>query len=802
MYTTRMKPLSSDNLSEKQMPPRIRLLKDAVMNSRPAVCTERALFYTRYFKNRKNRKKPVAIQMAEALSGFLSFKSKKIYENELLVGNFSSKRVGGQIFPELHGLVVMLDLFFFPSRKVNPLEIDPPDMIRLASIIPFWLFRFVGIRAHKNLFHKARLLYEQLSGKYYLINEGGGISHIAPDYEKLVKKGTSGIAREAEKRQHDFRQGSDEWNFLEAVKIAAEGLARFGEAYGQIAQSMAKAETKTSRKSELARIAETCQRVPRFSARTYREALQSVLFAQIALNMESLDNSVCPGRMDQYLYPYYRTDIDAGRLTPDEALELTAAFFIKLCEIVPVFSRVITNFHGGMFNGQVVCVGGTDRDGNDSVNELTYIFLETADMLRMRQPNFHARIHSRAPQEYAEKIFKMLGSGANTPALYNDEVIVPTMIAHGYKEEDARNYTAVGCVEPVSQGKSFSSTDAAIFNVPLRLELALNQGRRFGSMIRIGPATPPVSSMKSMEDVVKAFEEQLAHGLSMLLFDLQAIERANAVYHPTPLTSMLLDGCIQHAKCSTQGGAAYNFSGIQCVGGPDTGDSLYAIQRLVFEEKRITLPELVSHLEKGLADKKIVAMLRSVPKYGNDHPEADRWTKYVIETFDSMLRGKINTRGGPYKTGIYSVTAHQYFGEITSALPSGRKKGEPFASGISPTAGCERNGPTAVINSANRMDFTKFANGINLNMKFDARSISGTVGRKALYFLTSTYFRRGGMQIQINVLDPETLIKAKKDPDLYPHLMVRVSGYSAYFNDLSPAMQDEIIKRAFFSTTT
>ncbi|MBA4366104.1 MAG: formate acetyltransferase, partial [Desulfobacterium sp.] len=338
--------------------------------------------------------------------------------------------------------------------------------------------------------------------------------------------------------------------------------------------------------------------------------------------------------------------------------------------------------------------------------------------------------------------------------------------------------------------------DAALVNVPLILELALNQGKRFGSRFRSGAKSMPVKKMKSMDDVKTAFEVQLADQLSRLMKDLQAIEIANRKYHPTPLSSCLLDGCLESGICSTAGGARYNFSGIQCVAPADTGDSLYAIEKSVFMDKKITLPALVEQLIQNLPDKQLRAYLRGIEKFGNDHSDADKWTVYVIDKFTDELNRYQNTRGGRYVTGLYSVTLHEYYGRITGALPNGRKMGESFASGISPSNGMDRLGPTALINSINRIDFTKTANGINFNLKFDSQTLRGSTGKLALKNLLSTYFRKGGMQAQVNVLDPAILLAAKENPDLYPNLLVRVSGYSAYFNDLSPKMKDEIIQRS------
>jgi pyruvate formate-lyase/glycerol dehydratase family glycyl radical enzyme len=774
---------------------RIERLKKAVQSASPGVCPERALLWTRYFRNRENRKKPPVIQMAEALRDVLLQKTIRIYPDELIVGNFSSKRVGGSIYPELHGLVVMQDLFKFSTRKNSPLQISREEIRQLIKIIPFWLFRFLGIKAHPSKIRTIRFIVDQLQARTYFINETGGVAHIAPDYEKLISIGTDGIISEVWKLQKGVPEKSDSWAFYEAVKIIAGGLAEFGERYVQWALEAAKTEKDSQRKQELLEIAGICRRVPRLPATTLQEALQSLFFAQIAINLESLDNGNSPGRMDFYLYPFYGKDLQRGILTREKAKELISAFSIKMSEIIPVFSRPITRFHGGMFNGQVVTVGGTDREGNDSSNELSYLFLEVMDELRMRQPNYHARVHKNAPKEYLDRVFEVLSNGGNSPALYNDDVIVKTMIKNGYSPEDARNYTAVGCVEPVSQGKSLSSTDAALFNLPGMLELALNEGKRFGSLIRTGQQTKPVAEMQSMEEVKQAFESQLGYGIERLLQDLQAVERANTLYHPTPFTSMLLDGCLQNGFCSTAGGARYNFSGIQCVGPTDTGDSLYAIEQAVFRERKFTLSELVDQLKKNLSDPGPAAYLGGLAKFGNDLKDVDHYTRYAVEAFSGLLAGRKNTRGGTYTTGLYSVTAHQYFGQVTGALPNGRKKGESFASGISPANGQDRQGPTALLNSVNRLDAGQCGNGINLNIKFGLETIKGKMGKQALQSLFRTYFKRGGMQVQLNVIDPSVLIAARDNPQTYPYLLIRVSGYSAYFNDLLPAMKDEIIQR-------
>lgn len=737
--------------------------------------------------------------MAQALRRVLREKSVRIYDDELIVGNFTSRRVGGAIYPELHGVAMLADLSSFPTRAVNPLQISPDDAARLKGIRNFWLRRSIPYLTYRAPWRKVRLVVDQLKPRYYALNELGGIAHVVPDYGALLELGTQGLAARARAARENFATDSSEHAFLDAVETAADGLGEFAERYAREAGDRAASEVDPTRRSELLEIADACRRVPRHPARTFAEAVQSVTFAQIAITLESLDNGVSPGRLDQLLWPYYQRDVAAGTLTRERARELIAAFCVKLCEVIPVFSDATTRLHGGLMSGQAVTLGGVDAEGRDATNELSYVFLEVVDALRMRQPNLHVRLHRASPEAFTAQIAAMLCDGANTPALYNDDVIVDALVQRGCDEADALGFAICGCVEPVVPGATFGSTDAALFNLPIILELALNEGRRFSSWRRVGARTPPVAAMRSMDDVISAFETQLAHVVARMVGDLHAVETANMRFHPTPMTSMLLRGCLEHATCSTAGGARYNSSGIQCVGPADTGDSLAAIERSVFIDRRVTLPQLVASLKTNLGDRDLSAYLRNVGKFGNDDPGVDRYTVYVLERFSSELARHRSRRDGPYVAGVYSMTTHAHFGSVTGALPNGRPAWACFASGLSPENGMDREGPTAVFNSVNRVQTRSLSNGVNLNVLFDQATLRGTKGRRVLSSLVRTYFRGGGMQVQTNVLDPAVLIEARDDPSAHPHLLVRISGYSAYFNDLTPTMKDEIIRRTAHS---
>jgi formate C-acetyltransferase len=774
---------------------RVLALDAAIRAAAPALCAERALLVTRYFKGLKGER-PMAVQKAEALSAVLRGKVVRIWPGELLVGCFTSHRVGGGLYPELHGVAVLEDLLRMDSRAVNPLTIDPGDRRRLLiEVLPYWAPRMLAVRG-RPLLESIRFVADQLAPTFHLVNESGGVAHLVPDYARLVAQGTDGLRREAAERQAVFGEGTPEADFLGAVRIACDGLDAFADRYRAEAERQAAIQQEPASAAELGRMAQVCARVPRQGARSFHEALQSILFAQIALNLESLDNAISPGRLDQILWGFFEADLAAGRITPGGALELLACFALKLCEIVPAFSRRLTRFHGGLFNGQVVVVGGLDRSGHDATNDLSYLCLELMDRLRTRQPNWHARLSPASPATYRRRIAAALAAGAVSPALYNDQVIVPLVRQRAASDEDARDYATVGCVEPVVAGKSFWSTDAALFNLPLCLELALNRGRRFGGWRRLGAATGPAERCGSVAEVVALLRAQLEHAVGRLLTDLHRVEAQNARWHPTPLTSALLDGCLASGRDASSGGATYNGSGVQGVGLIEVGDALAALDQVVFRRGQASMAEVVDACRRDFRGREALrARLRAAPKYGNDDPAADGHVAEVMRLFAGALSRGRSARGGGYVAGFYSVTAHQAFGEEVGALPSGRRAKAPFSSGLSPGSGADRKGPTAALLSQAHLPLSEAKNGVNFNLQLAPWAVQGEAGATWLQALVDGGFAAGCMQLQVNVLDPKILVEARDHPGRYPGLLVRVSGYSAYFDDLAPSVKQEIIER-------
>ena len=775
---------------------RVQNLKKAVQAEEYAVCIERAMLWTQFSKNKNNKAKSRPVFIAEATRHVLRNKTVEIYPEELVVGNFTAHRVGGIIYPEMTGIAPMMEIFKIPTRRVNPLNIKFLDRIKLALTIPYWLTRNTAVLAFDNNEDRARFAKEQGEALQYQLYEAGGIAHLAPGYEKIIRLGAEGIIAEVEAFEAQTNDPS-KLDFYQSVKISMNALAEFGDRYATEARRLAEAEADPQRKLDLERIAEVCARVPRYGATSFYEAVQSMTLTHIAIFQETTGETTCPGRVDQFLNSYYEEDLAAGRISRQEAKDILGAFCVKVCETIPMYSDKLTSMLGGLTSWEVVTIGGQDSEGNDATNELSFILLELADELRMRQPNFHVRLHENTPKAFYDEVIRVNFGPGSAPAMFNDETIIESMMNVGYSLEDARDYVAIGCVEPTAPGKTLGSTDAGMYNMALALEMALNEGCQFGSDRQIGVKTPPVSSMKSMDDVLDAYKVQVKHQLGKLHADLQKCEQFHAEYHPTPISSATLEGCLEQGVCSTQGGAKYNFSGIQGTGMAVVADSLGAIESAVFEDKWLTLEELVAHLKDNLSDEVVRTRLKGIDKFGNDIPKADAWMKWVGDHYSDSIHalGK-NTRGGQYLAGVYSNTSHTHFGGLINATPNGRRAGETFASGFAPENGADKRGSTALINSMNRIDFKKFANGINFNIKLDASSYECDDGKSALGSMYKVYFKRHGMQVQANMLDPKILIEARDNPELHPNLLIRVSGYSAYFNDLSPEMQDEVISRS------
>ena len=778
-----------ENKGNGQAYPRYKRIRETLLSTPVSLCPERALLVTEYFKRHDNKKEPMVVRRAKALKHILENKKINIYGDELIVGNMGSSRISAIMQPELAGVFMSEELLWINRRKTTPFKIPLRERLNLfLRVIPYWTMRNMAFRAFSpHLGEMARYVKEQLNATYYLINEAGGIGHFLPNYEKALNLGLRGYSDKLKGKNSDFYQ---------AAQIACEALSIYAARLAGEAAKLADIEPDSLRALELREIARICRKVPMDPPGTFHEALQALWLLHMAVNLEGLNSAISFGRIDQYLYPFFKADLEAGRITPEKARELLLLFSAKAVEHVFLISERTSQYHGGYLVVQAAIVGGLTEEGEDSTNELTYIFLDVMEQLGLRDPNYQARIHKDCPESYLRRVVDVARKGGGVPAVFCDEAAISALTSHGYPISEARNYAVVGCVELALPGKSFFSTDAGLMNLPLCLELALNQGRRFGKKIGLGADTPDPLTMVNMDQVVDAFRRQVEFMVKRMVDDLRVMERGNRDYHPTPFSSMLVDGCIENGRDVTAGGALYNSSGVQGVGLADVADSLAAIEEVVFVQKKYSLPDVIKAVKGNF---KNAAVLRSellkAPKFGNDNLLPDDYANLAAHIFHDALTSHTNTRGGRYVPGFYSVTCHVAFGKRTPALPSGRFSGEPFAPSLGPANGKDRLGPTALLNSVAHVDSRLAMNGYALNLRFDPETLAGEKGVNILSSLVKGFFSQGGMELQLNVLDAEKLEDARRYPGKYPGLVVRVAGYCAYFDDLPDASKLEIISR-------
>lgn len=764
--------------------PRIEQLYADHALATPSVGAERALHYTHFYKKLASPDASALLLNAQSLAYHLEHRSIRIHEGELIVGSHTEHRIGAICHVEKAGAAMLEDVLSFETRDVNPLALAPGVKWKLLrKVVPYWINRNLAMRAF-SLQEKVKYVGEQLSAAHFVINEVGGIAHFLPNYAELIALGTNGLRAKIEARlaRHDDLP-ADGRDYLEASLLALAAAEQFSDRYRDEAKRMGR--------HDVARVLEW---VPRNPPQDLREALQLIWLFQLIIQVESVDQGISLGRMDQYLYPIYCDQKRRGEIDDDEARDLIAAFCLKLSEVIPLFSRRATDFYAGLPSGQALTIGGIDESGNDASNELTYLFLDVMEGFKTRQPNWHARISHSSDPEYVRRVVAVVAGGGGSPALYNDDVIMPAMTKRDVGKEKVWNYATVGCVEPALSCESFTSSDAAIFNLAMSMEWLFGGERR----LKKGESRerPWLAEIRSLDVLLATLETQTGKRIFQMKNSLDAIERSSAKYFPTPFSSLTIGGCIDHATDSTRGGAWHNASGIQAVGLADLANSLAVIDELVFDRKLYTLEEIANACATDFAGQELLlARVRKISAFGNDDPRVDALAERVAEFFDRCVSRHTNTRGGRWMPGFYSMTCHQGFGHRMAAMPSGRLAGQPLADGLAPTDGSDLLGPTASLNSVARLDHSRFGNGINLNIKFDAATVQGAQGRAALEALIRGYFIQGGMQVQINVLDPDVLEAAMRDPDSHRNLLVRISGYSAYFVDLTPAMQRELIDR-------
>lgn len=769
---------------------RVRRLLDDHLSSAPALGAERAIHYTEFAKKEASRYSSIPIRRAKCLAYHLQNRAIRINDGEIIIGSHTEHRIGAICHVEMAGNIMLEDLAVFESRAVNPLYVDPKHRKILSrKVFPYWLFRNLAVKSF-SFWDGAKYLLSQLSDPEFIINEVAGIAHFIPDYEELIALGARGVRLKIETSLSDETLSDHQIDTLNANLIALQALEDFADRYRDMAAAKGR--------DDLVSILDN---IPKNPASNLREAIQMIWFFQIIIQIESSDQGISLGRMDQYLYPLYLKEKATGCFDEDDFKNIFCAFNIKMSEVIPLFSNRVTEYYGGLPTGQAVTIGGIDKNGADAANALSTMLLDVVDKMKTRQPNWHARISKMSNPGFVKAIMGVIAKGGGSPSLYNDDVIMPAMIKRGCPADEAWNYGTVGCVELSLPGNSFTSSDAALFNLPVILELVLGQGKRLSKGFHIGAAKKrknrkSLASISNVDELLAEVKAEMRNQVSHMKYHLDRIESANARYFPTPFSSLTVRGCIESGRDLSEGGAIYNASGFQGVGLADLANSIAAIEELVFVRKEVTLTDIARACKDNFKNTRTLrAKLLKVAKFGNDDEKTDGFAQRLAQIFDQVISEHTNSRGGHWMPGLYSMTCHRAMGKKMAALPSGRLSGESLADGIAPIDGSDGLGPTAMLNSITRLDHEIFANGINLNVKFDAATIHGEQGAMTIQALIEGYFDQGGMQCQINVLDPDVLMDAQRHPDKHRNLLVRVSGYSSYFVDLTPEMQNEIIQR-------
>ena len=826
---------------------RIQKLVDDLYAKMPEIESARGLLVTESYK--QTEALPIILRRSAAFAHILRNLPIVIRDNELIVGSATVAPRGCQVFPEYSYEWLEAEFETVATRAADPFYISEKTKEDLRGAYPYWKGRTNSDLAKSLMAPEAYDAFIKhgiyTPGNYFY----NGIGHVNVQYEKVLKKGYRGIIAEAQEALRKLDVSDPEYmqrnNFLTAVIESCEAVVEYARRYAVLAREKAKKETCPVRKAELEKIALNCMHVPEFPAANFHEACQSFWFVQLLLQIESSGHSISPGRFDQYMYPYYKKDIDAGKLTIEEAQELIDCIWVKLNDINKVRDAASADGFAGYGMFQNLIVGGQDIHGLDATNDLSFMCLEAAMHVPLPQPSISIRVWNGTPQDLMLKAGALTRLGTGLPAYYNDEVMIPSIMARGLSLEDARDYCIIGCVEPQKGGKTDGWHDAAFFNMCRPMELVFSRGVDKG--VQIGPDTGDVTQMRTFEEFFEAYKTQQSYFIKLLVNANNAIDVAHATRCPLPFQSCMVDDCIGRGKSLQEGGAIYNFTGPQGFGIANNTDGLLAIKQLVYEQNLVSMAELRDALQAnfgygltGKAAERVTAevacelakegitvneaAIRAIyeevttgnaieptlraryreikrmidedcPKYGNDIYEADMFAREVANTYTKEVEKYKNPRGGIFQAGLYPVSANVPLGAQTGATPDGRLAFTPIADGIGPASGRDVKGPTATANSVAKLEQGIASNGTLLNQKFHPSALAGMSGLTKFVALIRSYFDQKGMHMQFNVVSRETLLDAQKNPENYKTLVVRVAGYSALFTTLSRSLQDDIINR-------
>ena len=776
---------------------RVAGLRQCSLDTRPWLSIERAALLTEFYQQGAPLSTPVL--RASAFRHLMEHKTIHIGADELIVGERGPSPKGAPTYPELccHS---MPDLEILDTReKVSYRVSDEARAAQRDRIIPFWRGRSMRDRIFHEMTPEWKDAYE--AGMFTEFMEQRAPGHTVLG-GVIYRKGLLGLKAEIGRSLAalDFYGDPEAYNKeqeLKAMAIAADAVIRFAERHAERAEQMAAAENNPGSRAELEQIAAVCRRVPAHAPRDFREALQCYWFVHLGVITElNTWDSFCPGRLDQHLYPFYQEGLAGGTLHEEQARELLECFWVKFNN-QPAPPKVgVTAAESGTYTDFCnINNGGLKPDGSDAVNDLTYLILEVVDEMRLLQPSSNLQLSKKNPDRFLKRGLEIVRQGWGQPSIFNADMVVEELLRQGKTIEDARQGGTSGCVETGAFGKE-AYILTGYFNWVKVLEVALNNGVDPRSGKKIGLETGDPRSFISYQQVFDAYRRQLHYFVDVKVRGSNVIERLYAQEMPAPFLSLLIEDCIARGQDYHAGGARYNTTYIMGTGQGTCTDSLSAIKHHVFDRKNVTMAGLLEALGANFEGQEKTRLLlwNRTPKYGNDDDYADDILRALFDAFYDEVNGRKNTRGGLYRVNYLSTTCHVYFGSVCGATPDGRKAFEPVSDGISPAQGADRKGPTAVIKSAAKLDHAR-TGGTLLNQKFTPSLLEGEEGIEKLAHLVRSYFRLDGHHIQFNVVTAETLRAAQADPDRYRDLIVRVAGYSDYFCDLTPALQNEIIAR-------
>lgn len=780
-------------------------LKKRLLDTVPEVDSERMRLITEAYKLTEGEE--IQIRRAKAFKYIVENMTLRIMPDELVVGNNGRYIKGGVLFPENNVNWIERDLDMFEYRPQDPYKCTGETKAEIRKHIPYWKDRskwnmFVSMIPEETMkVYETEIYNAGLALNY-------GIGHANCSYAKVLNKGFKGVLADIEDKLSKVSlalhpDDQEKYNFYRAAKIAIEAAITYCKRYEKYAAELAEKETDEKRRQELSEIAAICGWVSENPARNFREACQLFFFEHVLQWIEHDGFSWTPGRFDQYMYPFYEKDVKAGLITRDEAQELVECIYVKFSEITQFIDSGSARYWAGDPTGQDLIVGGVDEYGRDATNEMSYICLDAMEHIRLIQPNLSVRYHDGTPEKLRLRAAEVVKTGIGMPQNFNDKIAIEALMNRGMSLKDARNYCIIGCVELVVAEDNWGNGGAAWVTIPKILELALNQGvSRYGKNKgqQIGPATKDPRKFESYDEIWEAFITQLKYFVYHGAIIMNLADWIHGELTPQPYFSSLCLSPLERGKDTTRGGTRYNVLCPQAVGIVNVGDALAAIKKLVFEEKVFTMEQIIDMMDTNFEGKEAERqmLLNRAPKYGNDDDYVDRIVAEVGKVWcEEVEKYTIPRRGGVHSPGIYTVISNVPFGAIVGALPSGRLAGFPLADGgLSPQVGSDKKGPSAVINSASKIDQRLASNGTLLNQRFHPAALEGNEGTRNLASLIKTYHDKGGYHIQFNVVSSETLRDAQQNPDNYKDLLVRVAGYSAYFTSLSPEVQDNIIRRA------